>query len=69
MAFDKADEFGGRVPWFELSIAPFILGVLRYTMLLDLGQGEDPEDIVLGDRTIQVLGVLWAALFTIGTYR
>jgi decaprenyl-phosphate phosphoribosyltransferase len=69
MAFEKADELGGQVPWFELSIAPFILGVLRYAMLLDAGRGEDPEDIVLEDRPIQLMGLAWVVLFAVGTYR
>ena len=27
-----------------------------------------PEDIILGDRTLQVLGLAWAILFAAGTY-
>jgi decaprenyl-phosphate phosphoribosyltransferase len=69
MAFEKADELGGTFPWFELSIAPFVFGVLRYAMLLDAGRGEDPEDIVFEDRTIQLIGLVWGALFAVGTYR
>jgi len=54
------------VPWFELSIVPFTVAVLRYALLLEEGAGGAPEDIVLGDRPIQVLGALWLILFGAG---
>jgi decaprenyl-phosphate phosphoribosyltransferase len=54
--------------WFELSIVPFALGILRYALLLDAGQGEAPEDLVLGDRTLQLLGLALVALFAVGIY-
>ena len=37
--------------WFQLSIVPFVLAILRYALLLDAGQGGAPEEVVLGDRT------------------
>jgi decaprenyl-phosphate phosphoribosyltransferase len=54
--------------WYELSIVPFGLALLRYAFLLDQGQGGSPEDVVLGDRTLQVLGVAWIAVFALGVY-
>jgi decaprenyl-phosphate phosphoribosyltransferase len=53
---------------FQLSIVPFALGILRYALLLDQGLGGSPEDVVLGDRTLQVLGLLWVIIFAIGVY-
>lgn len=55
--------------WFQLSIIPFVFGVLRYGLLVDAGQGGAPEDVVLGDRTLQILGVCMMVLFAIGVYR
>ena len=66
-AFEKAHGASGAI-WFELSIVPFVLGVLRYGLLVDAGQGGAPEDVVLGDRTLQVLGVCLAGLFALGVY-
>jgi len=37
-------------------------------MVLDAGRGGAPEDIVLGDRTLQVLGLVWVGLFAAGVY-
>ncbi len=66
-AFEKAESVDA-LPWFELSIVPFTLAVLRYALRLDRGDGGAPEDIVLGDRTLQVLGGMWAVLFMLGVY-
>jgi decaprenyl-phosphate phosphoribosyltransferase len=54
--------------WFQLSIVPFTLAMLRYGLLIDQGHGGQPEDVVLGDRVLQVLALLWAALFALGIY-
>lgn len=64
-AFEQS-ELEGTIPWFELSIGPVVLGILRYALLLEEGFGGAPEDIALGDRPIQVLGLLWVVLFGAG---
>jgi decaprenyl-phosphate phosphoribosyltransferase len=66
-AFEKANGQSG-VPWFELSIVPFVLGVLRYALIVDTGGGAAPEEIVLGDRALQVMGVAWAVAVAVGIY-
>jgi decaprenyl-phosphate phosphoribosyltransferase len=66
-AFDKARGHSG-VPWFELSIVPFVLGVLRYALIVDSGGGAAPEEIVLGDRSLQLMGVAWAVIVAVGLY-
>lgn len=69
-AFEKADLaqslHNQSVPWFQLSIVPFALAILRYALLVDQGKGGAPEDVVLGDRILIGLGLAWAALFAIG---
>jgi len=54
--------------WFQLSIVPFVLAMLRYGFLLDQGQGGQPEDVVLGDRTLQIVAIVWAVVFALGVY-
>ena len=36
-----------RRPWFELSIVPFVLAILRYAHVIEQGRGGAPEEIVL----------------------
>jgi len=66
-AFEKARLAHDPV-LFQLSIIPFVMALLRYALLLDAGRGGAPEDIVLGDRTLQVLGLVWVGLFAAGVY-
>ena len=66
-AFEKA-EVAGAPLWFELSIVPFVLGVLRYGLLLETGRGGAPEELVLSDRSLQVMGAAWLACFAAGVY-
>jgi hypothetical protein len=35
------------------------LAVLRYAVVVDAGEGEEPETAVLGNRTLLSLGALW----------
>ena len=50
-AFEKSATVGNPV-WFELSIVPFVLGILRYALLLEQGDGGAPEELVLADRVL-----------------
>lgn len=47
----------------QLSIAPFLLALLRYAIDIDKGAAGEPESIILGDRVLQVLGLLWLGVF------
>lgn len=64
-AFELTTPESGN-PWPALSIAPFVLGLLRYAVDIDRGTAGAPEDIVLGDRVLQVLGVAWVATIVVG---
>jgi decaprenyl-phosphate phosphoribosyltransferase len=66
-AFEMA-PVNEKVPFYELSIVPFVTFILRYAMLLEQGHGGAPEDVVLSDRTLLVLAGVWAALFGAGVY-
>jgi decaprenyl-phosphate phosphoribosyltransferase len=70
-AFERAgllSHAGHHFVWIQLTVIPMILGVLYVLWLLDAGRGGSPEDLLLHDRFLQVLGVLWLALFSIGLY-
>lgn len=66
-AFENAAKTGDET-WFRLSIVPFVLAILRYAHLIEQGRGGAPEELVLADRVLQVLGVLWIAAFAIGVH-
>ena len=55
-------------PWAQLSIIPFLIAVLRYALLVDQGKGSAPEDVILHDRQMQIMGVFWATILMIGIY-
>lgn len=67
-AFEKANVAGSWIPWFELSIVPFTALMLRYALAHETAELAGPEDIVLGDRQLQAIGVAWAACLAIGVY-
>lgn len=56
------------VPWSQLSIAPFTLAMLRYAYRIDRGDAGEPEDAVLGDRTLQLMGVAWVIPVVLGVF-
>ena len=64
-AFDVASQ-PASFPWAEWSIVPFVLAILRYAVVIDNGAGEAPEDAVLRDRVLQLLGLAWIILFGLG---
>lgn len=66
-AFENATATGDTT-WFRLSIVPFVLGILRYAHLIEQGRGGAPEEIVVADRVLQVLGLLWILAFAVGVH-
>src|SRR5918992_251263 len=66
-AFEGEAGAGGTI-WSGLSIIPFVLGVLRYGLLLDSGRGATPEDLVLSDPGLLLAGTAWAAFVALGVY-
>jgi decaprenyl-phosphate phosphoribosyltransferase len=53
---------------FELSILPFVLGILSVELAIETGDGGAPEELILHNHVIQVLGVACLALVTVGIY-
>jgi decaprenyl-phosphate phosphoribosyltransferase len=66
-AFEKSSTVGNPV-WFELSIVPFVLGILRYALLLEQGRGGAPEELVLADRVLLAMGAAWALSFALAVH-
>lgn len=55
-AFERDGADGS---WFAISMIPFTIAILRYAVDVDGGYAGEPEEIVLGDRVLQLLGVAW----------
>lgn len=67
-AFELPRQQPLGISWSAISIAPFTLALLRYAMRVDQGQAGEPEDVVLGDRILQVFAVLWAIPMAIAVF-
>ena len=58
-AFEQQARTVWGVPWTAVSIAPFTLAVLSYARDIDRGTAGEPENVVLHDPVLIVLGLLW----------
>ncbi|MDJ0464074.1 decaprenyl-phosphate phosphoribosyltransferase [Streptomyces sp. H27-C3] len=56
---------GSLLPWRQLSMIAFILAVLRYAVFADRGTAGAPEDVVLRDRALAVIGLVWVAMYAL----
>jgi decaprenyl-phosphate phosphoribosyltransferase len=63
-AFEQAPDSG--VPWHTISIAPFVMALLRYAVDVDAGTAAEPEDIVFRDRVLQLIGAAWLVTVCLG---
>jgi decaprenyl-phosphate phosphoribosyltransferase len=75
-AFERASVPGPHqshraltLPWYELSIVPVTVGLLRYALQVERGHGAAPEDLVLRDGVLIAAGLVWAVLFGLGVVR
>ncbi|HEX7463084.1 MAG TPA: decaprenyl-phosphate phosphoribosyltransferase [Dermatophilaceae bacterium] len=54
--------------WSVVSIVPFVVALLRYSVDVDSGAAGEPEEIVLHDRMLMALGAIWAACLMSSVY-
>ncbi len=52
----------------RLTVIPVVFAILFIMRSAGAGNGQSPEDLVLHDRVVQVLGLVWIALVYIGIY-
>jgi decaprenyl-phosphate phosphoribosyltransferase len=65
-AFDLRQQ--SNSVWSVISIVPFVVALLRYAVDVDGGNAGEPEEIVLRDRVLQILGLCWVATLTLAFY-
>ncbi|MEU6801778.1 decaprenyl-phosphate phosphoribosyltransferase [Streptomyces neyagawaensis] len=51
------------LPWRQLSMVAFVLAVLRYAVFADRGTAGEPEDVVLRDRALACIALVWLAMY------
>lgn len=64
-SFDVA-QTPSSFPWAQWSLLPFVMAILRYAIVIDRGDAEAPEDAVIADKALLILGVAWLILFALG---
>jgi decaprenyl-phosphate phosphoribosyltransferase len=66
-AFEGSPHHTHPSGWTAVSAVPFVLGIMRYGLLLEHGHGEEPEEVFGKDRQLIALGAVWLALLLLGT--
>lgn len=64
----QATEYGAASVWYEVSMVPFTVAVLRYAVDVDGGHAGAPDEIALGDRVLQLLAVAWIVTIAVAVY-
>ena len=65
----KVDPDGAfYFPFYELSIVPMLMALLRYLLVLDQASGGAPEEVFAKDRVLQIFGLTWIVTFGIAVY-
>ena len=66
--FELANDAQTGGVWYQISMVPFTIAILRYAADVDRGQGGAPDEIALEDRTLQVLALAWLACIAMAVY-
>lgn len=67
-AFEVRELSGNSWPFYELSIVPMLIALLRYVLVLEQGHGAAPEEVFMADRWLQAMGLVWIVVFATGVY-
>ncbi|WPF66022.1 MULTISPECIES: decaprenyl-phosphate phosphoribosyltransferase [unclassified Corynebacterium] len=54
--------------WYQVSMVPFTIAVLRYAADVDRGDGGAPDELALSDRVLQALAGLWILCIVLAVY-
>ncbi len=63
---NRAD--GTSAVWYQISMVPFTIAILRYAADVDRGDAGSPDEIALRDRPLQALAVMWVISIAIAVY-
>lgn len=65
-AFEVGEQTGSV--WPQVSLVPFTMAILRFAIDVDAGTAEEPEVIVVHDRVLLGLGLVWALTLALAVY-
>lgn len=54
--------------WIRITVVPVVMAVLFIVRGAESPAGESPEDLLLKNRTVQVLALVWLFFLALGTY-
>ena len=67
--FQLANQINGPASlWYQISMVPFVIAILRYAAKVDSGHGGAPEEIALEDRVLQLLALAWILCIVMAVY-
>lgn len=67
-ALESAAKIDESIPLHGITIVPMVLALLRYMLVLEKGGGGAPEEVFLADRSIQLYGLCWVAIYGLAVY-
>ena len=67
-AFETSAASSSDWPFYELSIVPMLMALMRYLLVLDQGQGAAPEEVFTSDRLLLLLGFCWIVVYGLAVY-
>lgn len=59
---------GAASVFYQVSMLPFTIAILRYAADVDRGTGGAPDEIALSDRVLQALALLWVVCIVMAVY-
>ena len=67
--FELSAAVGGAPAlWYQISMVPFVIAILRYAAEVDGGRGGAPDEIALEDRVLQLLAAAWLVCIAMAVY-
>ena len=67
-ALNTSEMAETRLPYYQMSIIPILMALLRYLLLLEHGSGGAPEEVFFRDRPLQLFGACWLVLCAVAIY-
>ena len=64
----SGETTGAASIWYQVSLVPFTIAILRYAADVDRGGGGAPDELALSDRVLQILALTWIVCIALAVY-